>query len=253
MYPIPPNATRVRYLQSDGSANIKMLLPVGLSAGYAAMAVDMEFVTAPTSTAGCGYYQTTNRLFAGRITSGTAYEKLAFRVRGKDCYSTTTSDAGRHRYYADTQTGAVTFDGSSIAASGTSGTITVTAVGVFGRTNNNGTAWEAYGTPMRVYSFKFWKNGVLIYDLVPIRVGTTGAMFNRATGETIYNQSTGSFVLGPDTFQQGVVPTRMTVNGTLVRSYVPVRVGSVGYLFDRVSGQLFGNAGTGAFTLGPDK
>ena len=40
---------------------------------------------------------------------------------------------------------------------------------------------------------------------------------------------------------------------TIVRSFVPVRVGQVGYLFDRVSGQLFGNAGTGAFTIGPDK
>ena len=41
--------------------------------------------------------------------------------------------------------------------------------------------------------------------------------------------------------------------GTLVRSFIPVRVGTTGYLFDHVSGQLFGNAGTGAFTLGPDK
>ena len=43
----------------------------------------------------------------------------------------------------------------------------------------------------------------------------------------------------------------------LVRDYQPVRVGSgssaVGYLYDRVSGTLFGNAGTGAFTIGPDK
>jgi hypothetical protein len=41
--------------------------------------------------------------------------------------------------------------------------------------------------------------------------------------------------------------------GVLVRSFVPVRIGQTGYLFDRVSGQLFGNAGTGAFTIGPDK
>lgn len=40
---------------------------------------------------------------------------------------------------------------------------------------------------------------------------------------------------------------------TLVRDFVPVRVGTAGYLFDRVSGQLFGNAGTGDFVLGPDK
>lgn len=39
-------------------------------------------------------------------------------------------------------------------------------------------------------------------------------------------------------------------------SLIPVRVGSganaVGYMYDRVSGELFGNAGTGAFVIGPD-
>lgn len=42
-------------------------------------------------------------------------------------------------------------------------------------------------------------------------------------------------------------------NGVLVRDYIPVRVGQTGYLFDNVSKQLFGNAGTGAFVIGPDK
>lgn len=39
---------------------------------------------------------------------------------------------------------------------------------------------------------------------------------------------------------------------TLVRDYIPVRVGTVGYMYDRVSGELFGNSGTGSFTLGAD-
>ena len=39
---------------------------------------------------------------------------------------------------------------------------------------------------------------------------------------------------------------------TLVRDFITVRVGQVGYMYDRVSGQLFGNAGTGAFVVGPD-
>ena len=34
---------------------------------------------------------------------------------------------------------------------------------------------------------------------------------------------------------------------------IPVRVGQVGYLYDKISGQLFGNQGTGDFVLGPDK
>lgn len=42
-------------------------------------------------------------------------------------------------------------------------------------------------------------------------------------------------------------------SGVLVRDFQPVRVGQVGYIYDRVSGTLFGNAGTGAFPIGPDK
>ena len=41
---------------------------------------------------------------------------------------------------------------------------------------------------------------------------------------------------------------------TLVRDYVPVRNNGVGYLYDKVSGELFGNANSsGSFTYGNDK
>jgi hypothetical protein len=42
-------------------------------------------------------------------------------------------------------------------------------------------------------------------------------------------------------------------DGALVHDFIPVRVGNVGYMYDKVSGQLFGNSGTGSFVLGPDK
>ena len=38
----------------------------------------------------------------------------------------------------------------------------------------------------------------------------------------------------------------------ILRDFIPVRVGNVGYMYDKVSGQLFGNSGTGSFILGPD-
>lgn len=41
--------------------------------------------------------------------------------------------------------------------------------------------------------------------------------------------------------------------GNLVFDAIPVRVGQVGYMYDRVSGELFGNLGSGSFTLGNDK
>ena len=39
----------------------------------------------------------------------------------------------------------------------------------------------------------------------------------------------------------------------LLIDLIPVRVGNVGYMYDKVSGTLFGNAGTGNFILGADK
>jgi len=42
-------------------------------------------------------------------------------------------------------------------------------------------------------------------------------------------------------------------SNNLVFDMIPVRVGTVGYMYDKVSGKLFGNAGTGDFVLGADK
>ena len=47
-------------------------------------------------------------------------------------------------------------------------------------------------------------------------------------------------------------------NGTLVRDFIPIRFTnedgeSEGAMFDKASGQLYRNAGTGAFITGPDK
>ena len=42
-------------------------------------------------------------------------------------------------------------------------------------------------------------------------------------------------------------------NSKTILDLIPVRVGDVGYMYDRVSGQFLGNAGTGDFIIGPDK
>ena len=46
---------------------------------------------------------------------------------------------------------------------------------------------------------------------------------------------------------------RDTSTNELIIDLIPVRKNGVGYMYDRVSGQLLGNAGTGDFVLGPDK
>lgn len=45
---------------------------------------------------------------------------------------------------------------------------------------------------------------------------------------------------------------KITSGTTVLYDLKAVRLGQVGYMYDKVSGQLFGNGGTGSFTLGPD-
>lgn len=62
----------------------------------------------------------------------------------------------------------------------------------------------------------------------------------------------------------GVIASQYNLNGKIywcklldnnvpVRDMIPVRKNGVGYMYDKISKQLFGNAGTGDFTIGPDK
>ena len=46
---------------------------------------------------------------------------------------------------------------------------------------------------------------------------------------------------------------KIVEGNTTILDLVPVRVGQVGYMRDKISGKLYGNSGTGSFTLGPDK
>lgn len=45
----------------------------------------------------------------------------------------------------------------------------------------------------------------------------------------------------------------MSDNNETLRDYTPVRVGSVGYFYDKISKQLFGNSFAGELVIGPDK
>jgi hypothetical protein len=80
--------------------------------------------------------------------------------------------------------------------------------------------------------------------------GVTMALFATKYGNNDFREKTSSKVYS----------VKMWQGSTLVRSFVPVRVGTVGYLFDRANptggpngNGLYGNAGTGSFTVGPDK
>lgn len=74
---------------------------------------------------------------------------------------------------------------------------------------------------------------------------------------TSHSTTMGSFVLfrvdgnSPGSGQM-IGHNELWYDGVLIRDLYPVRVGDVGYMYDLVSGQLFGNSGSGSFVLGED-
>ena len=80
---------------------------------------------------------------------------------------------------------------------------------------------------------------------------------NKTSINQNYNFLIGNFTNGSSTpFNTGLIgkvySTKLYNNNELIMNLIPVRKGNVGYMYDKVSGQLFSNAGTGNFILGPD-
>lgn len=66
-----------------------------------------------------------------------------------------------------------------------------------------------------------------------------------------YDRKNGTFKTGAGTYTK-IKMCKIYSGSTLIRDYIPVRVGTVGYLYDRVNGKLVSGEGPGSFTLGPD-
>ena len=117
-----------------------------------------------------------------------------------------------------------------------------------------GATWQSYAiTSGIVHDFSYnyandknaYLDGNLIRSSIPYGNLTTGNIwmfgFNYNGGGTLWRGLKGR-----------IYSCKMTSNGVLIRDMIPVRVGQVGYMYDKVSGTLFGNSGSGSFTLGPD-
>lgn len=127
---------------------------------------------------------------------------------------------------------------------------------------NNGFYW-GYGTYQSAY------NRLIAQDAVVEMNYLASGVFTATNGVDTYTDTlpTLSFVpnkniclfIGNGVYSQTygkwngkIYYCIITQDHSVVMDLIPVRVGQVGYMYDRVSGQLFGNSGTGNFILGPD-
>ena len=71
-----------------------------------------------------------------------------------------------------------------------------------GKGNDNVDVISLFGitnvTYMRLYSFRWVKGGVTVLDLIPVRKGAEGFMYDKVSGQLFGNSGTGRFIVGPD-------------------------------------------------------
>lgn len=131
--------------------------------------------------------------------------------------------------------------------------------------NNDQTDWrffnyssKAYfdaGQGQRIYGGSIYANTVYELELGNYYVKNLVTGYNIISGSTYSASGIESIKLnkGISACSKNTFYYVKIYNGnTLVRDMIPVRIGQIGYLFDRVSEQFFGNLGSGNFILGAD-
>lgn len=237
MYPIPANATRIRYLESTGTQYI--------DTGYilnTASKIEVSGRFTSTATQQMGLV---NRGETGKFNALLASQEGNFVIfLNNNTVVTGISNSGLPdvTYLVDLPDAVAKINSAqgSISSSLITGSF-ARSFFLFAR-NDTTESEPSLFCSFKLKSAKFYDGGVLVRDFVPVRVGQTGYLFDRVSGQLFGNAGTGDFVLGPDTFAQGVLPTRMMVAG--VRKRLPT---TLDYVQDGLYYQLDGieNAGRG--------
>lgn len=108
------------------------------------------------------------------------------------------------------------------------------------------TFYDPYPTPIR-QEYKIIGAFLYINDM-PFRE-TQPAFSSNMVNSSLHLFSRGNMVGEKSTGRLFGVKIH---DNSISADLIPVRVGTTGYMYDKISGQLLGNAGTGEFILGPD-
>ena len=185
-----PYDAEVEYLEADGTQYIR----TGLFTNYSTpLELETEVLWHNNTRAQVMGFN--NRVYAGQTTSqkmqGASSVSLpseVWHVQGaKWTPPATAGGAGTYEYYL----------GGSLVASGTYTTTASLECGVFVVIGTNGSPSNSY-CKARIRRFKVLVDGVAARDFHPVRVGTTGYLFDRISGTLFGNAGTGTFGYGPD-------------------------------------------------------
>ena len=117
-----------------------------------------------------------------------------------------------------------------------------------------------YGSNKQYYAasssgISYVKNGLNEIFVTPNYIEVNGRKYNYDKTYTISSNNIVclfSDINNNYRFKNRIYNFKIINDNAVLLDLIPVRIGSVGYMYDKVSDKLFGNAGTGSFILGPD-
>lgn len=143
--------------------------------------------------------------------------------------------------------------GSRVAADNKAYSLTHAYRGNFRFGNGTATGWANSATRIVTFDNTESSNVMKVYDASNTLIATMKA------SSATFNNNLDMYLFGHNTNGSVGFGSNITIyscefyNGSeKIAEFVPVRIGQVGYMYDKVSGELLGNAGTGSFILGPD-
>ena len=182
---IYPVWTPIEYLQSTGTQYI--------NTGHVLKNTDIVDVTYDNIAYGF--------VFGSRTSSSSQYSAITNEDNGRNTYNIrygntilyTTSPQPSGTVAVHIESGNTKINGSTVSTT-TYGSNFYSGNCYLFTINNNGTAYSGtYGTN-RIRRFSI--QGAC--DMIPVRIGNIGYMFDKVTGKMFGNSGTGNFVLGPD-------------------------------------------------------
>ena len=194
--PLPPGARWVEYLESTGTQWIEL--------GFLVNASKLQIKTRAVATSGAeqdlvsNQDNATNRFVLGFLENTCfAYSKqVAVNDGNASVGSLVTGDAIDIDCLYDTA-----LNSKTLTVNGVSDTVAKCTnisnankpVTLFRNPYDNTNYYKG-----KTWYVKIYKDGVLWYDLIPVRVGTTGYLYDRVSGALFGNQGTGAFSYGND-------------------------------------------------------
>ena len=184
---ILPYDAEIEYLQSTGTQWIDTGVTVG---GTNNIIVELKVAQTVDTTAVSFYFTqhlSGSNHFAVYVN---ASNKYACIYKGKWAASTTSTD--RSVYVINYDNGKLYKDGTLlVTASSTTSVTTSKTLSLF---SDHGSDSNKF----KLYYFKLMSNHVTVLDMIPVRVGQVGYMYDRVSKTLFGNAGTDSFILGAD-------------------------------------------------------